>query len=225
MDRPALTVITGKLTDSSLKRGDVCLIVPACCISIKSVGITDDVYTQFPYGDVVSCRQRLYSLNRCIIKHRPAPGTLSLRKPSNYPNSDSPTIITFFSQYSIGAPIEQNTIAQEYAQTSRDKPFVQGLQKDTEVNRFDYFLQCIDEVKCIAKRKENERLSLYTFPAGIGRSGRVDAVWLENYLPVIKELADELVKYKIGVTVIASEAYELPEELATYSIKKKKTIV
>ena len=211
----------GELTNSEFERGDACLVVAGNSISMNSFGIAKNVYLKYVFGDVIAQRERVYNLNRCKIKDRPSPGTINFSKPQNYPHcGNTPSVVTLFNQFSYGKPIEENVIAKKYMEKSKDNHLVLGLSKDSCNERLSNFKQCIQNLKKEALKTENQYTKLYAFPVGIGRGDRVDRFWVDNYLPLLKEFANEMLKEEITtILVIPPEYQDLPVELKELYIR------
>ena len=120
--------------------------------------------------------------SRCRMEDRATPGTIKMEK-----KNGGPTIAALFTQYGIGAPIDNNPIAQSQVMRSQDRAYVEGLKRDTKRHRLRYFEECLERISAEAG---NDTKKIY-FPSGIGCRGIVDGYWRENYLPLLERLAEE----------------------------------
>ena len=95
-------------------------------------------------------------------------------------------------------------------------PLIKGLQNDKEVDRQENFKKCLITLQREAIKPENQDISIYVFPIGIGRSDKIDDVWVKCYLPTIKEFAENMVKRRIStlLCVPPENNTKLPPELA-----------
>ena len=82
------------------------------------------------------------------------------------------------------------------------------LAADTMVNRVKYFQKCLFSLSSQLKTGEEYRnISKIVFPAGIGRRGRVDEIWLSRYLPLIGAFACDMHKSSKEIVIIINARY------------------
>ena len=220
-----LYLICENVCSSELKRSDTCLCVYENSIAIDSYGLTKEIYMAYPHGDVIKRRSPLYDLKRAITSHRDEPGTVKLESPTNAnePTCDLPSIATLITQFSYGRPVEYNDIAKSYIQRSKDRHLVAGLTNDTSENRFVYFKKCLLNLEVVALSPEQKyRISCYAFPLGIGNAYQADEFWLRNYLPLIKNFSEKMVRNEIACVLVAPAHYKpTAKELIELSIYRK----
>ena len=193
-----LLLVKGHLVDTCFDRPDVALILDINAISLKTFGVVDKIFEKYPYGETVKNRVQLYDLSRADVKARPDVGTFIVKT-----NPKKPTIISLVTQYSYGLPYECNSITNNIVKTTKDYHYGQGLRNDTEIARLCNFKMCIKGLISFAKLPENSNLSVFVFNCGIGRSSKMDDVWVNEYLPVLKTFARELITYGITTLIVS----------------------
>ena len=215
-----LLLARGTLVDTCFQRSDVAIIVATNSISIKAVGVVEKVFAKYPYGDSISSREQLYDLPRAVRKDRADVGSMQVKRSEG---KRDPVIISLVSQFNFGKSIEDNKIAQNLMKSSKDFHFKFGLENDTALGRINNFKRAITTLSDFAKLKKNEDLGVYAFPCGIGRSGKMDDVWVEEYLPVLKMFAEDVIQYGVTTLLVTDlETIKIPSKVSVLSAPLKK---
>ena len=200
-------MVRGDPTDGCFQREDTAVVFAINSIAIKTVGNTERILKAYAYGDCVSVRGQLYSLPRAIRKDRAHVGTIVCKKPGE--GKSLPAVISLVTQYNFGKPVEENSIAQSMLETSKDYDFKRGLENDTALGRISNFKRAMRALSDFAKDKANEKYAVYAFHCGIGRGGKMDDIWVEEYLPALKMFAEDVIEY--GITVLITTAIDFSE--------------
>lgn len=212
MEATALKVYVGSVLEKIFHTKHSCIIVNGNSTGVETYGTLKRVYTYYPFSDVISSRRRLYGLERAVRDDRAPVGGVFVRKPLSHPYNEGPSVATIISQFGFGKPIDERE-RKNANNTSKDLHFVQNLEKDGVEMRIGNFKRCMDSLMKEAIKKENEDINLYLITAGVGRGGLVDCVWLDHYLPIIRDFANTLSLYSIRVVLCISDRHEIPNQI------------
>lgn len=178
----------GFITDATFGKSDSMLCYSTECVSTRPYGIAFALPMQYKYGGVHHLRKPMATVSsRSRMEDRATPGTIKMEK-----GDGGPTITALFTQFGIGAPLENNQIAQSQVMRSQDRAYVEGLKRDTGKHRLRYFEECLERIS----GEVGDDIKKIYFPSGIGCRGIVDGFWKENYLPLLERLAEEEKKKK-----------------------------
>lgn len=187
------------LTDDIFNNEKTCIILNQNSLSYRNFGRCLDVVEKYSYGDVAGLRKpdkymKMYSQYEdrgeegdCIVKH----------PPHYFPG---PTIVTLITQYGIGRPIEDNNIASKIVKNSRNNDLVSHLTGDSMERRCHLFNRSMFKLCVLMSSSSRDYIKNIIIPVGIGRSGKVDDIWLTKYLPVIHSFSLDM--EKLGKRVI-----------------------
>lgn len=208
--------MVGRLTDQEYRKRDYCLIVNNAAIGSEKYGIVKDIYGKYPYGDIISTRDKLKNPTRAVLTDRKKPGSLVLCKPPGYPSTNLPCIGNITAQFGYGLEIENNEKVQRLLNIAGDDHFIENVQVDTADNRIQYFKTCIETLKLQAILRENDTIMEYILPLGIGRRGIADEIWMRFYFSEIQELCSFLITYGIRVSILCAPQQKIPQELQEF---------
>ena len=204
-------VMYGHVSDDLFNREDTCLVVNQNCLSYRNFGRCYDIVEKYPYGDVAGLRKPDKFMKMYAALHeRGVGGDCLLKAPPHY--KEGPTIATLISEYGIGPPIEENTIAQKIVQSGRNQDLVRHFSRDTKEQRGKYFKQALRKLGRLLTSQNH--LKNIIIPLGIGRRGQADHFWLTHYLPLIHRLSVDMDNLGKKVFILISETvlHSLKEE-------------
>lgn len=156
------------------------------CVSVKPFGLAASLPSHYGYGSVHESRRGMTTVpSRTRIEDRGIPGSIHI-----FEDDHGPFIGAMLAQFGIGAPVENNSIAQSQMLRSQERAFVQQLRRDTTSGRLAFFKECLEklEEEVVAR----PTIKKVIIPAGIGWRGIVDVHWRTNYLPLLHDLSDRL---------------------------------
>lgn len=213
----------GNLADDVFNYENMCILVGQNSVSTKNFGSTRDVCWKYPYANVTSKRiPNLYGIAEEASRSRE--GTIEIRSPPLY--ILGPTVVTLITQYGIGKSVEENTYAQRIIKSCTDDHHVNKLKCDTNENRLKNFKECLTTLSDELLSKYCDYISAVVIPGGIGRSGRLDEVWLCQYLPLIGEFAINIRPTGKDVILACNSSYmRIMEEKYIKDTQKSKASV
>lgn len=202
----SLKLLKDRIVSPIYESRSICIVNSTNAITCKDFGFNKILTTTYPYCHVAGLRYSDDKTGTALKESRGREGSLEfnfLRKEFN-----SPYIATLITQYGIGLPFEENEIAQKCFRYTMDSDHARRLRCDTSNDRIKYFEDCLLKLTCELVREENECIKYVFLPAGIGRGGRLDTVWFNYYLPIIKHMSNILNKNKKQVCLAISDNYE-----------------
>ncbi len=201
-----IKVVRGRATDRQYCRGDTCIVYQVNAISCEPYGIVKDLHECYPHEGVIASRRPLTFVARAIKEHRDVPGEIIIQPPSMEEDygedarEELPTLVAVVSQFGWGPAFEGTEAAVCKLEMSKDGHYVEGMKKDTEDCRLQYFKQCMKKLLNFVLGCDT--LKQVIIPAGLGRRGRPDNVWKLAYLPSIQALATRLSAVGKSVTLL-----------------------
>lgn len=206
MEGTTCKVVLGSISSLAFKRNSTCLVTATNSVTCKNFGLAKDLVSAYPYGDVAGLRYTKPGVSYACERDRGVAGTAILSRGEDEKDMEKPVICTLVSQYGIGDSIERNVYAQASVQYSSDVHHVNNLRKDTEDGRLDNFSAALRDMKDALSRSEYDFVKYVLLPAGIGRRGQIDKLWLSYYLPCISSMSGAL-KGKTVCIVIHQDVF------------------
>ena len=204
---PICKLMFTSITNSMFDKPDVCLVISQNSVSCRNFGCVEGIVEKYPYSDVAGLRQAKPIMpSYSIANHRDGEGYVHLKKPKIY--GDGPVVSTLITQYGIGRPVEDNNIAQKIIKSCPDAAITSHLKKDSMENRVNYFNKCMFNLAQLLRTLEYSYIKNIIIPVGIGRSAKVDDIWLTKYLPLIFVFCNDMKKYNKRVILTMSQSSE-----------------
>ena len=185
-------LIYSYLSGPALRQKHLCLVTAINAVTCKNFGYMKDIASNYPYADVARRRYTKPGCSYSCVRDRGVVGSAFLNKPPHEEYSNLPLIATLITQYGIGKSIEANEYAKKAVQYSLDIHHVNNLRNDTEERRLSNFTKSLNQLKYLLSSGECDYIQYVIFPLGIGRSGRIDEIWLAYYLPGILAFSKEI---------------------------------
>jgi len=200
-------LVFADICDDVFNKKSICLITSTNSVSTKNFGRSKNLAEKYVYGDVAGAREVDPELNSyACARDQDAEGAVVIKNPPIY--SDGPSIVTLVTQYGIGKPIHENSVAKRILQNVKNASVRAKLNSDSEKNRMLHFRKCLTNLKnAVEKGEIKPYISKFIIPVGIGRSGIVDPCWLSQYLPAINKFSFEMSLLKKEVLLLSSEVY------------------
>ena len=179
------------MNDNIFNKSEVCLVVSQNSVSFRNFGCTGDIVRKYPYADVAGLREADHNLKSFSkFKHRDAEGSAKLKTAAV--GDEGPVVGTLITQYGIGRPLEENNISKKIVQYCPDTAVTSHLTLDTQEKRIVHFTLSAIRLAEQLSLSYYDRVKTVIFPVGIGRSGKVDNIWLIKYLPAIYSFANDM---------------------------------
>lgn len=187
----ACKMMFNKISDSIFNQRDTLLVINQNSISYANYGCSYDIIAKYPYGDVAGLRRPDFKVpSYSHTEFHDKEGTTIIKSPPT--DTVGPSICTLITQYGIGRNYEDNNIAQRIAKYCRDTTISDRLAADTKDNRILYFNKAIYNLSNQLASEKFSHLKKVILPVGIGRSGKVDMIWLCKYFSIIEVFARHL---------------------------------
>jgi len=82
-----------------LKSTEPIIVHQVNCLCVKPFGLSNDIFTKYPYADVYSTRRKMGNKNLSVPEDRGTPGEIIVRE-----DNTGPTIVGLFGQLDYGKP-------------------------------------------------------------------------------------------------------------------------
>nr|BDT62796.1 MAG: wsv206-like protein [Metapenaeus joyneri majanivirus] len=138
------------------------------CIATKSHGLSLQMASVYPYGDVYNMRKSIGNRNCAELNDRPVPGTITLHKNTNN-RSQSPIICNLYGQYCYNKndhPIFQRLIEYLYNKKKKggklntaDQSQLDYMLKDNKKQRYQWFLKGLNNLSSVLRGEEGGGLN------------------------------------------------------------------
>ena len=185
-------LIHGRISDDIFDKEHVCIVNSNNSIGCKNFGITRDIVQKYPYADIAGLRFPQPGWGSiAALEDRSPEGNVYINQPPIY-RQGSATVATIITQYGIGACVEENMYAKEIIERSGDMLYTSRLKCDTLQNRIIYFDKSLFNLSTQLKKPEFDHIKQVIIPAGIGRRGKMDNIWLRRYFPIISSFAEDI---------------------------------
>ena len=192
-----------KINENVFNRRDVCLVINQNSISYVNFGCAADIVAKYPYADVAGLRRpdnKLQSYSD--VSYHDQEGNAIIKSPAE--DDVGPSITTLITQYGIGRAYEDNNIAHKIVKCCRDTTIMTRLTNDTKDTRLSNFNKSVFQLGNHLTTSNFSHIQKIVFPVGIGRSGKLDMIWLCRYLPVIYAFARDMKKILKQVVLVMS---------------------
>ena len=201
----ACKLVFGGLSNPCFKDESICLVTATNAVTCQNFGLLKDIVNIYPYADVAGERYTKPGVSYACERDRGIEGSAILSVPMRDTHPGYPSVATLITQYGIGNPIESNQYARNSVRYSVDSHHVKNLLRDTEDRRMENFLSALKDLKERLYSREFDRVQYVLIPAGVGRRGQVDEVWLTYYLPTIFTVSESLCARGKTVCIVMSE--------------------
>ena len=196
-----------RISSEIFDRKHVCIVIPSNSITCKNFGIVRDVVQKYPYGDVAGLRYSHTTWgNIAVLEDRSPEGSVHINQPPIY-RREGATIATIITQYGMGECVEENVRAKQIVETSDDILYTSRLKCDTLQNRIIYFDNSLFNLSRQLKKPEFDHIRQVVIPAGIGRRGKMDNIWLTRYFPIITNFALDIYQCGKMCIILTSDDY------------------
>ena len=177
-------LIGSYVSDPLFNREDTCIVCNQNSLSLHNYGRCLDISNRYPYGNVVSKRRqdRTWRFYACP-EDRDEEGSCIMKSPPHY--IQGPTISTLITQFGIGLPVEDNPVTKKVIKRCTNGELVNKLTLDTQVRRTRLFKRCLYKLAFQLCGENYSHIKNVIIPVGIGRAGKADSVWFNEYLPLI----------------------------------------
>ncbi len=138
-----IQIVNGDLLSSKSQY----IVQQTCCTALTAHGLSDIIAKTWPTINPYACRKRLFR-NWATVDTRDCPGTIKV-----YQNSEGPSVICAFAQYTHGKPGKY------------EDPAKQSVVDDA-TSRLLYFKQCLDHISAL-----NPTSVSFPFRIGCGLAG------------------------------------------------------
>ena len=218
-----------KINDDVFNKSEVCLTISQNSVSYRNFGCTGDIVQKYAYADVAGLREADPNLKSFAkLKCRDPEGSAKLKTAAIA--TDGPTVGTIITQYGIGRPIEENNISRKIVQYCTDTTITSHLAADTQENRIILFNKAVFRLGELLSLSYYDHIKTIIFPVGIGRSGRVDNIWLLKYLPIIYSFSNDMQKCGKRIILLMPHYSELDrvfkhgKDYASHCYKKLRSL-
>ena len=203
---PRFKLAHSRISEDEYNNEDVLIVVSSNSVSCKNFGLTRDVVQKYPYADVAGIRRPPHTWhNTAVLEDRSPEGSVYINQPPIY--RSGPTVATLITQYGVGKSVEENPYAKQIIERSGDFLYTSRLENDTLQNRIIYFDKCLLKLASYLKKDEFNHIKRVVIPAGIGRQGKMDNIWLTKYLPILGNFAGDIHQFGKVCIVLTSDEY------------------
>ena len=204
--KPSFDVRFGRVTDDIYNKCGVCIVVNHNCVSYTNFGMCKDIVEKYPYADLAS-RRRVDAKNKLVAKREDWSnlGSYHLTEPSL--DESGPHIATIVSQFFPGRDRYENNLTKQIINNSDDLELVNHLLKDTYENRKNAFSDALYLLSTALCSGNYCYVNKVIIPFGLGRRGRIDEEWLNDYLPVINSFAQDMMADNKDCILLGFEDY------------------
>ena len=203
---PRFKLAHSRISEDKYNNEDVLIVVSSSSVTCKNFGLTRDVVQKYPYADVAGNRRPPCTwYNTAMLEDRSPEGSVYINQPPIY--RSGPTVATLITQYGVGKPVEENPYAKQIIERSGDVLYTSRLENDSLQNRIIYFDKCLLKLASYLKNSEFNHIKRVIIPAGIGRQGKMDNIWLTEYLPILGNFAGDIQQMSKQCIVLTSDEY------------------
>lgn len=218
-----IKTIIGDFASLSVYNNHDCLLYDLDATSVQMCKIVQGLWDRYPYARLH--RENFPYKNRAVVSYRSNPGSIHIGEPPEFNNrmDEDPHLpliiglVTQFASRPATLPAYENPPCEV---RSLDEHFYDGLEKDTEYQRWRWFENALKEALVFILKRCVKRIII---PYGFGMSSYLDncAVWESKYLPILEKIGQKLRKRGIVLFIVRPENI-VPPQSSTHGIFENK---